>query len=55
MSKLKIIAEIGVNHNGSLKKAKKLIDISKLSGANYVKFQMFSVKYHILENSKMSK
>ncbi len=36
-----IIAEIGVNHNGSIYKAKKLIDCAKLSGANYVKFQYY--------------
>ena len=36
-----IIAEAGVNHNGSLKKAKKLIDIAKIAGADVVKFQTF--------------
>lgn len=34
-----IIAEIGINHNGYLKLAKKLILESKLAGANAVKFQ----------------
>ncbi len=34
-----IIAEIGINHNGSLKICKKLIDIAKNSGCNAVKFQ----------------
>ena len=34
-----IIAEIGVNHNGQLSSAKKLIDASIESGANAVKFQ----------------
>jgi len=38
---LVIIAEAGVNHNGSLKNAKRLIDISKKAGADYVKFQYF--------------
>ena len=37
--KLFIIAEAGVNHNGSLSLAKKLIDKAKLSGADAVKFQ----------------
>ena len=32
-----IIAEIGVNHNGSIALAKKLIDMSKKCGANAVK------------------
>ena len=34
-----IIAEIGINHNGSLETAKKLIDIAALSGCDAVKFQ----------------
>ncbi len=34
-----IIAEIGINHNGSLKNAKELIEIAKSSGCNAVKFQ----------------
>lgn len=34
-----IIAEIGINHNGSLEIAKKLIDIAAVAGCNAVKFQ----------------
>ena len=34
-----IIAEIGINHNGDLNIAKKLMDISKSSGCDAVKFQ----------------
>ncbi len=34
-----IIAEIGINHNGSLDIAKKLIDVAKASGCDAVKFQ----------------
>jgi N-acetylneuraminate synthase len=34
-----VIAEIGINHNGSLEIAKKLIDGAVLSGADAVKFQ----------------
>ena len=37
-----IIAEIGVNHNGSLKLAKKMIDKAKEVGADCVKFQTFN-------------
>lgn len=36
-----IVAEAGVNHNGSLKLAKKLIDQAKRVGADAVKFQIF--------------
>lgn len=36
-----IIAEAGVNHNGSLKTAKALIDVAAHSGADAVKFQTF--------------
>jgi len=34
-----IIAEIGINHNGDIKIAKKLIDAASLAGCNAVKFQ----------------
>jgi N-acetylneuraminate synthase len=34
-----IIAEIGINHNGDLEIAKKLINVAKEAGANAVKFQ----------------
>lgn len=37
-----IIAEIGVNHNGDLNIAKKLIDVAKRAGADAVKFQTFN-------------
>ena len=39
-----IIAEAGVNHNGSLKKALKLIDFAKLAGADAIKFQTFKAE-----------
>lgn len=35
-----VIAEVGVNHNGSIAMAKKLIDTAKKTGADAVKFQM---------------
>lgn len=37
-----IIAEAGVNHNGDLELAKKLIDVAADAGADLVKFQTFS-------------
>ncbi|MEM0358657.1 MAG: N-acetylneuraminate synthase [Candidatus Hadarchaeales archaeon] len=39
-----IIAEAGVNHNGKLGLAKKLIDAAKKAGADAVKFQVFSAE-----------
>ena len=39
MKKTYIIAEIGINHNGSMEFAKRLIDIASLSGCDAVKFQ----------------
>ena len=39
-----IIAEAGVNHNGSIDLAKKLIDVASAAGADAVKFQTFKAK-----------
>jgi N-acetylneuraminate synthase len=44
MAKTYIIAEAGVNHNGSLELAKKLIDVAKDAGADSVKFQTFKTE-----------
>jgi len=45
-----LIAEAGVNHNGNLENAKKMIDIALASGADAVKFQTFNVSDLILQN-----
>ena len=37
-----IIAEAGVNHNGSIKTAEQLIETAAEAGADLVKFQTFS-------------
>ena len=34
-----LIAEIGVNHNGDMQLARRMIDAAKSSGADAVKFQ----------------
>ena len=41
MNKVIIIAEAGVNHNGDVELAKKLIDVAVDAGVDYVKFQTF--------------
>ena len=41
MSKTIIIAEAGVNHNGDIETAKKLVDAAADAGVDYVKFQTF--------------
>ncbi len=51
-NKVYIIAEAGVAHFGSLKKAKKLVDLAANSGADAVKFQSYITKdfiYHKFE------
>jgi len=44
VKKVFIIAEAGVNHNGSLESAKKLIDVASEAGADAVKFQTFKTE-----------
>ena len=39
-----IVAEIGINHNGDVELAKKMIDVAKNSGCNAVKFQKRTVE-----------
>ncbi|MFT5453317.1 MAG: N,N'-diacetyllegionaminate synthase [Enterobacterales bacterium] len=46
-----IIAEIGVNHAGSVELAKKMIDAAKKSGADAVKFQTFTAEKLVSSNT----
>lgn len=52
MSRVIIIAEAGVNHNGSLELAKELIDVAALAGADYVKFQTFKADKLVTREAK---
>tara|TARA_B100001248_G_C27397198_1_gene466432 strand:- start:70 stop:1068 length:999 start_codon:yes stop_codon:yes gene_type:complete len=47
-----IIAEVGVNHNGSISIAKKLIDMAVKAGADAVKFQTFKAENLVIMNAK---
>ena len=59
-----IIAEAGINHNGNLKTAFKLVDTAKKNGANAIKFQTYITEkrvkkkykkiYEILKNCELS-
>jgi N,N'-diacetyllegionaminate synthase len=47
-----IIAEAGVNHNGSINLAKKLIDVASNAGADAIKFQSFKAESLVTKNSQ---
>jgi N,N'-diacetyllegionaminate synthase len=47
-----IIAEAGVNHNGSIDIAKQLIDVAAFSGADAVKFQTFDASRQVTRDAQ---
>ncbi len=58
-----IIAECGINHNGSIPLAKRMIEEAKVAGADLVKFQLYNTdklckpdnpNYQWLKNSELS-
>ncbi|MDF2559714.1 MAG: hypothetical protein K0R99_1160 [Microbacterium sp.] len=49
-----VIAEAGVNHNGSLTTAMELVDVAASAGANAVKFQTFSADSLALESAALA-
>ncbi len=50
-NKVIVIAEAGINHNGKLSLAKKLIKEASKSGADYVKFQTYHLDSMIVKNT----
>ncbi len=52
MQKTFIIAEAGVNHNGDLELAKRLINIAVMAGADAVKFQTFKSEHLVKKDAK---
>jgi N-acetylneuraminate synthase/N,N'-diacetyllegionaminate synthase len=52
MTKVLIIAEAGVNHNGDFEKAKKLIEVAADAGADVVKFQTFKAEKLVSSSAK---
>lgn len=52
MSRIFIIAEAGVNHNGDLQTAKKLVDEAAKAGADAVKFQTFKAEALVSRDAK---
>jgi N-acetylneuraminate synthase len=48
------IAEAGINHDGDLNKAKKMVDAAVEAGADYVKFQSFKAKKLVTSNALTS-
>ena len=49
---VKIIAEIGINHNGSMEECKKMIMLAKVSGCDYAKIQKRNPDVCVPEHQK---
>jgi len=47
-----VIAEVGVNHNGSIETAKKLVDIALKAGCDAIKFQTFKAEKIVTRQAK---
>ncbi len=54
MNRTLIIAEAGVNHNGSIEIAKRLVDAAKEAGVDIVKFQTFDVDSITSQTAQMA-
>ncbi len=49
-----IIAEAGINHNGNIKIAKRLINEASKAGADYVKFQTYDIDHLVLKKTRLT-
>ncbi len=54
MSKVKIIAEIGCNHNGNIDLAKEMLIRVKTAGADYAKFQLYKTEKLVSPSAEMA-
>ena len=54
MNKTLIIAEAGVNHNGSIEMAKQLIDTAAVAGVSYAKFQTFKAEKLVTKEAEQA-
>ena len=53
-NKTKIIAEIGVNHNGDINRAINLINMAASLGADFVKFQTYIATKLVTKNANLT-
>ena len=53
--KVFIIAEAGVNHNGDMNIAKRLVDEAVIAGVDYIKFQSFKADKLVSPDAKKAK
>ena len=54
MKHVTIIAEAGVNHNGSIELAKQLVDKAVDAGADYIKFQTFKASKLVTKTARQA-
>ncbi len=55
MKKPIFIAEVGINHNGNISLAKRLISLASQSGADYVKFQSYKTENLVSPKASLAK
>jgi len=55
LNKVIIIAEVGVNHNGRIENAKKIIKNSAKAGADFVKFQLYKTEELLIKKTPLAK